>query len=222
MVNFEIVKQRHTVRNYEPRAIEGEQLAALQAMIARINAEQGLNLQLVNGSEQGLAPYGVRYGKWNVTNYIAMIGPESDPLLEEKIGYYGEQIVLWAQEQGLKTGWLETTYQEKPDVIDVPQGHRLVLSLAIGHSPESGRDHKVKEIAALSAVTASEVPDWFARGMQWAQLAPSAGNQQLFCIAWDGSRLSISTQPGFMEKVDLGIAKLHFELGAAPHQVQWQ
>ena len=57
--------------------------------------------------------------------------------------------------------------------------------------------------------------------MECAVLAPSAGNQMLFRIHWDGNALSITTTPGFLEKVDLGIAKYHFELGSGISHEKW-
>jgi hypothetical protein len=43
------------------------------------------------------------YGKFiGVKNYIALVGPKSS-VQEERLGYYGEQIVLKAQKLGLNT-----------------------------------------------------------------------------------------------------------------------
>ena len=45
------------------------------------------------------------YGKFSgVTDYIAMIGKKG-PTLDETCGYYGERLVLLAQQLGLNT-WL--------------------------------------------------------------------------------------------------------------------
>lgn len=217
---FDAVKERHTIRNYDGRAIEGENLKRLEELISEVNLEGGLHFQLVNGQENALDAFTIRYGKWtNVTNYIALIGKESDDL-EERCGYYGEKIVLWAQMAGLKTGWVETGYDVKPETLEIADDERLVLSICIGYSEQMGNSHRVKAIEELSTVT-GEAPDWFNRGMEYAVLAPTAGNQQLFNIAWDGNALSISTKPGFLEKVDLGIIKYHFELGSGIDHSKW-
>lgn len=44
-------------------------------------------------------------------NYIALIGKKS-PNLEEACGYYGEKIVLRAQQLGLNTCWVAMTYSK--------------------------------------------------------------------------------------------------------------
>jgi hypothetical protein len=43
-----------------------------------------------------------------VQNYIALIGKKSSSL-EEQAGYYGEQLVLTAQQLGLNTCWVAMT-----------------------------------------------------------------------------------------------------------------
>ena len=65
------------------------------------------------------------------------------------------------------------------------------------------------------------MPEWFRKGMEYAVLAPTAGNQQLFTIHLEGERLWIDTDPGFLEKVDLGIVKYHFELGSGVPHSRW-
>lgn len=218
----EAIRNRHTVRNYDGRALAPETEKTLQAMINAVNQEAGLHFQLINGENEALAPYTIHYGKWTgVTNYISLVGKDT-PELDELCGYYGEQIVLWAQQNGLKTGWVDTQLNALSGGIRVPEikdGERLVLSICIGYSEQSGAAHKIKTAEEMSDVTNTDkVPDWFRKGMEYAVLAPTAGNQQLFRIHLDGEKLWIDTAPGFLEKVDVGIAKYHFELGAGlPH-----
>lgn len=216
---FASIKERHTVRTYAGKAIVGETLTSLQALIDEANTEGKLHIQLVNGKEDAFEDYAIEYGKWvHVTNYLALIGPATDDL-DEKLGYYGEKIVLWAQQAGLRTGWVATQCTTVPAEVSVGPNERFVMCIAIGTSDQNGTDHKVKSIADLSEVTGT-APEWFAKGMEYAQLAPTAGNQQLFTIHWDG-KLSITTRPGHLEKVDVGIAKYHFELGAGISHDTW-
>ena len=50
------------------------------------------------------------YGKFSgVKNYIALIGKKS-PSLDERCGYYGERLVLLAQQLGLNTCWVAMTH----------------------------------------------------------------------------------------------------------------
>jgi len=45
-------------------------------------------------------------------------------------------------------------------------------------------------------------------------LAPTAMNQQKFIFELSGEKATAKSGSGFYTKVDLGIAKLHFELAA--------
>ena len=61
------------------------------------------------------------------------------------------------------------------------------------------------------------VPNWFLHGVQAALLAPTAMNQQKFRFQLEGSVVRATPRAGILhQKVDLGIAKYHFELGRLP------
>ena len=47
MEMLEIMKRRHSVRQYEDRAIEPEKRAVLDGLTADINRENGLHIQIV-------------------------------------------------------------------------------------------------------------------------------------------------------------------------------
>ena len=46
-------------------------------------------------------------------------------------------------------------------------------------------------------------------------------NQQKFQISLDGSRVTARSLGGFFSKVDLGIVKCHFEMGAGKENFTW-
>ncbi len=220
MTIYEAMEKRHTVRTYNNQALDGDILTELLEIIERLNQEGNLHMQLVNGRENAFDDFIIHYGKWTgVTNYIALVGADREDL-DECCGYYGEQIVLWAQMHGLKTGWLDTQPNGTTDAFEVATGERHVLSIAIGYSELEGKGPKAAEIEEMSVVEET-APDWFYDGMKYAVLAPTAGNQRLFRIKWDGENVSISSVPGFLEKVDLGIAKYHFEVGSGKEHSIW-
>ena len=71
-------------------------------------------------------------------------------------------------------------------------------------------------------------PEWFARGVEFALLAPTAMNLQKFRLELlDGDaetgrpRVRATAGLGSYTDIDLGIAKLHFELGAGPGAFEW-
>ncbi len=218
---FEAIKKRHTVRTYDGTAIKKDVLSELQEYIDQLNKEGNLHMQLVNGRENAFDDFTIHYGKWeNVTNYVALVGPDRDDL-DECCGYYGQHIVLWALMHGLKTGWLDTQPKRETDAFEVKEGERHVLSFAIGYSDTDGMGPKAADPSLISILD-GQAPEWFEKGIEYATYAPTAGNQRLFRIHWDGQDVSMTSDPGFLEKVDLGIAKYHFELGSNKGHDIWK
>ena len=106
----ETMAARHSVRQYKDRPLELEQVSALREEIEKCNRESGLHIQLVTDEPRAFDGFMAHYGKFSgVTNYFALIG-ERGPGLEEKCGYYGERLVLKAQQLGLNTCWVAMTY----------------------------------------------------------------------------------------------------------------
>ena len=65
------------------------------------------------------------------------------------------------------------------------------------------------------------MPQWFRKGIEAALLAPTAMNQQKFQFSLKGSQVLAKAGRGFYSKVDLGIVKYHFELGAGKDKFTW-
>ena len=66
-----------------------------------------------------------------------------------------------------------------------------------------------------------KVVSGLSHGMKAALLAPTAMNQQKFLFTLNGDKVSAKAGFGFYSKIDLGIAKYHFELGAGPEHFKW-
>ena len=162
---------------------------------------------------------GFRPTTGSVKNYIALIGKKS-PNLEEACGYYGEKIVLRAQQLGLNTCWVAMTYSKVKAAFQIAPGEKLCLVIAVGHGTTQGAGHPVKQPEEVSKAD-SPVPDWFQRGVRAALLAPTAMNQQKFTFTLQGGSVAAKAGTGFYTKVDLGIAKYHFEIGAGTAQFRW-
>jgi len=217
---LEAIKSRHSVRIYTDKKIEGETLTQLRQTVDECNQKSGLSIQLCLNEPNAFTGMMARYGKFqNVKNYIALIG-KKDNSLEEKCGYYGETIVLKAQQLGLNTCWVAMTYSKGKSAAVVKPGEKLVIVIALGYGETAGVQHKLKAIEELSSVN-SAAPEWFSAGVEAAQLAPTAMNQQKFRFELDGNLVKASAGSGFYTKVDLGIAKYHFEIGAGESGWTW-
>lgn len=213
---MELMRQRHSVRQYTDRAIEPEKRAILDALTARINLESGLHIQIFYDEEKCFDSFMAHYGKFTgVRNYIALVGPKSAGL-DEALGYYGEQLVLKAQELGLNSCWVALTHGKSR--ADIRRGEKQLCLISLGYGVEQGVAHSSKPLSELSA-GAEQAPDWFRTGMEAALLAPTAMNQQkfLFTLQPDG-QVRASCKSGFYTKLDLGIVKYHFEQ-ASGHKV---
>ncbi len=218
----EAIDARHSVRQYQDRPLEAEVIAALEEEIRDCNRESGLHIQLVTDEPNAFDSFMAHYGKFNgVTDYIALIGKRG-PDLDEKCGYYGERLVLKAQQLGLNTCWVALTYSKSKakSAFSIGQDEKLCVIIAVGYGTTQGVPHTSKP---FDKVVQSEgtLPDWFKNGVEAALLAPTAMNQQKFVFSLDGGRAAAKAGRGFYAKVDLGIVKYHFELGAGKDSSVW-
>ena len=125
MMNIEkILKERHSVRKYLDKPIEKEKVDKLNKLIDKINKENELNIQLVLNERSTFDKFFLNYGKVNAFNYLALIGKDRKDL-ETVLGYYGEMIVLEAQDLGLNTCWVSGTYSKREVVADIKEDERF-------------------------------------------------------------------------------------------------
>lgn len=212
MTILEAIKQRHSVRSYTERPIEDEKMQQLVRLVNECNDESGLHIQLVTNDPKAFDTRMAHYGKFSgISNYFAMIGKKDDDL-DEKIGYYGEKIVIAAQMLGLNTCWVGLTFKKNPDVLQFGEGEKLRAVIAVGYGTTKGVTHKVKPIEKVTKVNGT-MPDWFRSGVEAALLAPTALNQQKFRFTLtDDGNVLLTSSWGFFTKIDLGIVKYHFEV----------
>ena len=158
---LEIMQQRHSVRQYTDRPIEPEKRAVLDALAEEINRKAGLSIQIVYDDPKCFDSFMAHYGKFTgVRNYIALVGQKS-PKLDETLGYYGEELVLKAQELGLNTCWVALTHGKSKAVVG--KGEKEVCLIALGYGATQGVERKSKPISELCTCT-NPMTEWFQRG----------------------------------------------------------
>lgn len=215
---WELMRARHSVRSYVNRPIEAEKIAALQEAIDDVNREAGLHVQLFTEEPEAFNANAPHYGQFSgCRNYFAMIGPKD---ADEAVGYYGEKLVLLAQELGLNTCWVALTFRRNAVEVDEAAGEKLHVVIALGYGENQGVQHKSKAASAVSNLSDSS-PQWFRDGVEAALLAPTAINQQKFSFTLNGRKVRARTKLTFYGRMDLGIAKYHFELGAGKENFDW-
>lgn len=205
MQMLDLMKERHSVRQYSDKKIDGDVKTKLDTYVASINEESGLSMQIFYNEPNCFNSMLAHYGKFsNVKNYIAIVGKKEE---QEKAGYYGEKLVLKCQELGLNTCWVALTHG-KVNVQTKPQ-QKLLILIALGYGTNTGVAHKSKPIKELCKEDA--YPEWFMKGMEAVSLAPTAMNQQKFLFEIKNGQVYAKALRGFYSKIDLGIVKYHFE-----------
>lgn len=210
---IDAIKQRHSVRQYLDKPIEDNILNELKNEIEECNKESGLHIQLVTNEPKAFDSFMAHYGKFSgVQNYIVLVGKKGKNL-DELCGYYGERLVIKAQQLGLNTCWVAMTYKKIPSAFVINKGEKLTVVISLGYGKTQGASHKIKTIEQVSNVS-DDTPEWFKAGVELALLAPTAMNQQKFRIIYNDGNIFLKAGVGFYSKVDLGIVKYHFEIGA--------
>lgn len=232
MESIEAIRCRHAVRSYEPRPIEPALLDDLRGLIDACNDEGRLHMQLIANEPEAFGGFIAHYSKFeNVRNYVAVVGKKAADL-EERAGYHGQRVVLRAQQLGLNTCWVALTFSKRKSHHVLASGEKLVCVIALGYGSTQGRERKTKPVESLCSAAPgiegvsfsveSEQPAWFFAGVRAAQLAPTALNQQRFRFELvSPDRVRARSLGGPNTSVDLGIAKLHFEIGAGLENFSW-
>ena len=234
----EAIEARHSVRAYKDQPLAEEVVKRLEEEIAEVNQTGSLHIQLIRNEPKAFQGTLAKYGKFrNVTNYMVMAGKKSDDL-DERIGYYGEHLVLLAQTLGLNTCWVGLSYKKIPDTYVLDEGEVIKAYIAIGYGETQGSSHKIKTIEQVnrtavrtfgSSKNASDItPLWYTKGIEAALLAPTAVNQQKFSFEYVGTnngRHQVRAKKGISmigyTQIDLGIVKYHFEIGAGREHFDW-
>ena len=223
----EAIEARHSVRAYKDQPLSEEIVKVLEDEIVKLNHEGQLHVQLICNEPKAFQGTMAKYGKFrNANNYIVMAGKKAEDL-DERIGYYGEHLVLLAQTLGLNTCWVGLSYSKVPGTYVLDEGEKIACYIAIGYGETQGVGHKIKTVGQVSNAS-DATPSWFRKGVEAALLAPTAVNQQKFSFEYVGmsnNRHQVRAKKGFSmigyTKMDLGIAKYHFEIGAGKVNFEW-
>lgn len=223
------IKTRHSVRRYKPVPLSADVMAALEREIAYCNREADLRIRLVTGEPKafkGIASYGKFSG---VENYLVMAGPKEE-WLSGRVGYYGERLVLLAQTLGLNSCWVGLTYRRVGEAFLLDDDERVACVIALGYGVTQGVVRKSKTVEQVSNASAGS-PEWFVRGVEAALLAPTATNQQKFFFELTDEKTAdgrpvVDARRRFSligyTRMDMGIARLHFELAAGTGNFAWK
>ena len=224
----EAIEARHSVRAYTGQPLAADVVEVLEEKIRELNEKGHLHMQLIRNETKAFQGKLAKYGKFRgVNDYIVMAGQKADEL-DERIGFYGEQLVLLAQTLGLNTCWVGLSYSKVPGTYVLEAGEVIEAYISIGYGETQGVSHKIKRVEQVSNAN-DLTPSWFRQGVEAALLAPTAVNQQKFFFEYiparDGKPVRVLAKRNFsligFTQMDLGIAKCHFEIGAGKENFEW-
>lgn len=215
---YSATQARFSARRYkaEPGA---EEMAALTEAAERIS---GRGVRIVLGREEKLfRPMFLWYGKITGASCFAAF-VASQEAGAHSLGYMGEAFILEATALGLGTCWVGASYHKAlaKSVLPLQEGERIVAVTPLGIAAESyaGRPRKsLEELTGLSQAQLQALPEWQQSALSCARVAPSAVNRQpwRFLPGEKGIEVIQTGSNYGYGAVDLGIAMLHIELGAA-------
>lgn len=221
----EAVRARHAVRMYTGEPLTAEQAEDLRDTVDRCRRQGHIDMRLALDDADGFAAFRTHYGAFRgVRDYVALF-PDDAPDWDERCGYFGMQVMLRATQLGLDTCWArvdglaEDADSRSQDDPILPQ-----YVIALGYGARPGRPHRSKPFEQIASTAAEgPSPEWFRKGIETVMFAPSAlGRQEFtFRLEADGRTVTACALPGPCPGVDLGVAKLHFEIGAGDADFIW-
>ena len=222
---MQAIEKRISCRAYDGRAVEAELLDQLAACIEEGNAAGGLGMVLVRPEDGGA---GLRLAgsmfSGQANTYIALFAA-GDEESRDRLGYFGEKAVLLATQLGLGTCWVAGTYDQSSVAAAPRDGEVLHGVIPVGYAATKvpfkqrtvraalrKRDRKPADVYAGYAAA----PAWVRAGVDTMIKGPSAVNGQpwVFVDTPEGIAATLPVVKSGVELADLGIAKLHFLLGA--------
>lgn len=217
------IENRISRRKFEKEPITGWEKENIISLINQLNEESGLTMEFIEDGSDAFQKLRKSYGLFtNVRSLILMKGKKDDKDLKEKIGYYGEDLVLDITDLGLGTCWVGGTFDK--DEFTIASSEELTCVVVVGKVAAPSLKEKMVRSATHRKVKSMEerimsdqpLPQWIQNGMKAVLFAPSAKNTQKVMFRYENSTLSAQIADDYsMDLIDLGIAKKHFEIGGA-------
>lgn len=215
----EAMQKRHMVRKYTDKSLSDELINKIKQRIEINNTAHNLNMKLMVNNKEGVSSIIKLILAKGVNNFIILAGDNSSSL-EERLGYAGCDIMLYAQTLGLNTWWVGGTFNR--GVSKYVDNKKVTGIIAIGYGQTQGIPHKSKTVEDVSKYNGTIIPAWFINGVDSALLAPTALNKQEFMIIGNGNKVKIECDNGIFTGSNVGLIKYHFELGAGKENFEWE
>ena len=241
---YDAIAVRRSRRRFSDRKVAAAALEALTGFTQRFRLAPGARVELTQGGGDvftGLLDrLGGAYGRVEGAPWTAaFIGPKGSEL---QVGYVGEAFVLEATRLGLGTCWVAGMFDRKTaaSLVKLHRGEHVVAVTPVGHPVEHKRVVERMMSTAVRSAARRQVeaiapqlmrtsghghpawPAWAVTAVEAARLAPSGANKQpwRFSMEHDALVMGQADRTYWTAPIDLGIAMLHVELGAAREGVR--
>ena len=234
---YDVIARRVSRRRYAPRQVPADMRERLAASCAELGVSDGARACLVDDAGQTLftglvGGYGRVAGTPLAAAFVGRERGEGDgDGAEGAVGYLGQAFVLEATHLGLGTCWIAGSFDKEraAQLVALEPGERVVAVTPLGYptARQPGGERLFRTMVKASSRASVEKlapgildggwPQWAVTAVHAARLAPSGANRQPWRFRWDGDSLVLSRAEKlyWTAPIDLGIARLHVELGAA-------
>ena len=235
---LELLRERHSVRDYDLKEVPAEIVKSLQADLTMTNThEAGLWFQMRLNDDDPFRGFKRSYGMFkNPRNYVACVIEPSYPDTVERAGYYAEQFVIKAVGRGLATCFVGGTFDSSAVNVPLRAGQKILMLLLFGYAADKVRPlmsllsgamkgkRKPAEFYWDDKETSLEDAErefpWLRAGLEGIACAPSWANGRPVRIhirEVEGARRVCAFVDTSKDHrlIDLGIAKYNFAMAAA-------
>ncbi len=240
---LDIIRKRTSVRSYSDKPVTKDVIDNIKEYAERIETPFKGNVRFAFLSEEdGLDKLGGKIGTYGIIkgakNYIAIIGDSKEQSLF-KVGYMGENLILYMTSLGLGTCWMGGTYDKGAikKSLDLLEDEKLYIIIPFGYPLEkrSRVDYFMRFAAGsnqrkvweeLFFLERTDYPlledeEVYLEALEGLRMAPSASNKQPWVVIKRDGHYDFYLKPtpgygdtlGFkIQEVDIGIAICHFQM----------
>lgn len=233
----EIIRKRHSVRNYENTGIPKDIKEKLESYLEEINNSEGpfcgkVKIRLIKkddtDKEVKLGTYGIIKG---ANYYLAVACKKSSHDLED-LGFLFEKVILYCTSLGLGTVWLGGTFNKGnfTKAMELKEDEKLLIVSPVGI--EGGKKSILARMFGSNTFKRKDFSEIFFNEnfdtpltledakeynevLEMVRIAPSAMNKQPWKILKEGNNYHIySDGKSELSRIDIGICICHFYLSA--------
>ncbi|MGL6297779.1 MAG: nitroreductase family protein [Methanobacteriaceae archaeon] len=236
MNNLEAINKRISRRKYLKTPISEEKIAIIKSKINEINEinkESELVIEFLEDGSRAFKGIKNSYGMFSGVKSIIVLksnNSATDTHFKEKIGYYGEVLVLEATKLDLGTCWVGGTFNKKDPLFkDINDDFICIITIGNVKEDKSIKEKIIRKMTHIrtknlesfynSEDTEENFPEWFINGIIGVSKAPTAINRRKFRFNYNDGKVTATIPDNYVfDLVDLGIGKLHFEIASGTNR----